>query len=148
MWSGSSTAKQFNVRGWFRSENEWTNSINQRPPKRNPNLVKNTEDPIFRTRLCNHFDVSKGTFCQMRKKKRCVFAHGPSELRVKKGKVGRWGKLVDSDGLNFNPRASGGEDTYGAAKTIENTRKQQGEWGKNHKKGTRPSPPKKFKPKS
>lgn len=147
VWWGSSTAKRVNVRGWYRSENEWAKPINQRPPKRNPNLVKNTEDPIFRTRLCNHFDASKGTFCQMRKKKRCVFAHGPAELRVKKGKIGRWGKLVDSDGLNFNPRASGGEDTYGAAKTIENTRKQQGEWGKN-KKGTKPSPSKKFKSKS
>jgi len=31
----------------------------------------------------------------MRKKNKCVFAHGPAELRVKEGKKNRWGKLVD-----------------------------------------------------
>ena len=53
------------------------------------------EDPKFRTRLCNHWDTSFGTFCPMKKKNKCVFAHGPAELRVKEGKKNRWGKLVD-----------------------------------------------------
>lgn len=64
----------------------------------------------------------------MRKKNRCVFAHGPVELRVKETKRHRWGKLVDENGDNRNPNHSGGEDTYGAARMIETTRKQEGKW--------------------
>ena len=93
----------------------------------------------------------------MRKKNKCIFAHGPIELRVKEGKRQRWGKLVNKHGLCANPKASGGEDTYGAARTIENTRKDQGQWkpadskqkkqvGKGGKqKGTKQSPKKKKK---
>jgi hypothetical protein len=47
---------------------------------------------------------------------------------VKEGKRHRWGTLVNKHGLSANPKASGGEDTYGAARTIENTRKEQGQW--------------------
>ena len=52
------------------------------------------------------------------------FAHGPVELRVKEGKYHRWGTLVNKHGV----LASGGEDTYGAARTIEKARKEQGQW--------------------
>jgi hypothetical protein len=86
------------------------------------------DDPKFRTRLCNHWDVSQGMFCPMRRKNKCVFAHGPVELRVKEGKRHRWGKLVDANGDNSNLNHSGGEDTYGAARSIEATRKEEGKW--------------------
>ena len=85
----------------------------------------------------------------MRKKNKCVFAHGPVELRVKEGKSKRWGTLVNKHGLCANPKASGGEDTYGAARSIENTRKEQGQWstkpgkGKTNNKGGKQTPKKK-----
>ena len=64
----------------------------------------------------------------MQKRNKCIFAHGPVELRVKEGKKSRWGKLVDANGNNSNPKHSGGEDTYGAARSIEATRKEEGKW--------------------
>lgn len=71
----------------------------------------------------------------MRKKSKCIFAHGPVELRVKEGKRGRWGKLLDKNGNNSNPWHSGGEDTYGAAKSIESVRKVEGKWKTNPANG-------------
>ena len=67
----------------------------------------------------------------MRRKKKCIFAHGPVELRVKESKRNRWGKLVDSEGNCSNPKASGGEDTYGAARSIEAMREKEGKWTPN-----------------
>jgi hypothetical protein len=64
----------------------------------------------------------------MLKKHKCIFAHSPAELRVKDGKRGRWGKLVDVHGNANNRFHSGGEDTYGAAKSIESARKEEGKW--------------------
>eukprot|EP00980_Cylindrotheca_fusiformis_P006153 scaffold1319_cov126-Cylindrotheca_fusiformis.AAC.42 len=128
VWEGSTAAKTFNCRGWSRSEYEWSNRIDPWFRKRDPNLKRAVDDPKFRTRLCNHWDTSLGTFCPMRKKNKCVFAHGPVELRVKEGKRNRWGKLVDKNGNNSNPWHSGGEDTYGAARSIENVRKVEGKW--------------------
>ena len=128
VWSGSNAAKDLNCRGWYRSDDEWTQRVDVKLRKRDTDLARCAEDPKFRTRLCNHFDVSLGTHCPMRKKSKCIFAHGPVELRVKEGKRHRWGTLVNKHGLSANPKASGGEDTYGAARTIENTRKEQGQW--------------------
>ena len=128
VWTGSNAAMDLNCRGWYRSDDEWTQRLDMKLRKRDTNLARCAEDPKFRTRLCNHFDVSLGTHCPMRKKSKCIFAHGPVELRVKEGKRHRWGTLVRKDGLSANPKASGGEDTYGAARTIENTRKEQGQW--------------------
>ena len=128
VWSGSNTAKELKCRGWYRSEDDWTQRLDAKLRKRDSNLAKCAEDPKFRTRLCNHWDVSKGTYCPMRKKNKCIFAHGPIELRVKEGKRHRWGTLVNKQGLCANAKASGGEDTYGAARNIENTRKEQGQW--------------------
>lgn len=128
IWSGSTAATTFNCRGWIRSDDEWMRRVDISLRKRDANLVRCAEDPKFRTRLCNHWDTSYGTVCPMRKKNRCVFAHGPVELRVKETKRHRWGKLVDENGDNRNPNHSGGEDTYGAARMIETTRKQEGKW--------------------
>jgi serine/threonine-protein kinase/endoribonuclease IRE1 len=133
IWEGSSAAKTFNCRGWIRSDDEWTRRADASLRKRDPNLVRCVDDPKFRTRLCNHWDESLGVFCSMRKKNKCIFAHGPAELRVKEAKKNRWGKLVDKQGNNSNPRHSGGEDTYGAARSIESVRKEEGKWNTNKK---------------
>jgi serine/threonine-protein kinase/endoribonuclease IRE1 len=138
IWEGSSAAKTFNCRGWIRSDDEWTRRADASLRKRDPNLVRCVDDPKFRTRLCNHWDVSLGVFCSMRKKNKCIFAHGPAELRVKEAKKNRWGKLVDKHGNNSNPRHSGGEDTYGAARSIETVRKEEGKWNTNNKKPAQP----------
>ena len=111
IWERSNAASSLGCRGWMRSEDEWTRRIDLKIKKRDPELIRCAQDPKYRTRLCNHWDVSKGTFCPMRKKNKCIFAHGPFELRVKEGKRNRWGKLVDKNGNNSNPLHSGGEDT-------------------------------------
>jgi len=128
IWQGSTAAKSLNCRGWARSDDEWIRRTDATLKKRNANVTRCAEDPKFRTRLCNHWDESMGTFCTMRRKNKCIFAHGPVELRVKEGKRNRWGKLVNKDGDNSNPNHSGGEDTYGAARSIENVRKEEGKW--------------------
>ena len=90
----------------------------------------NNPDPKFRTRICTNWLASKGTKCAMKDRGKCIFAHSPCELRVKEGKRMRWGKLVNKEsGLSNNPRASGGEDTYGAAMGVETMREQEGKWG-------------------
>lgn len=135
VWEGSTAAKLANCRGWYRSEDEWGRATDVvLKNKRDPTLVRCADDPKFRTRLCNHWDESMGTHCPMRKKNKCVFAHGPVELRVKEGKRHRWGTLVDEEGNNNNPFHSGGEDTYGAARSIENVRKEEGKWSTNKAK--------------
>eukprot|EP00977_Amphora_coffeiformis_P014906 scaffold4244_cov167-Amphora_coffeaeformis.AAC.19 len=144
VWECSAAAKTFQNRGWSRADEEWIRRTDATLLKPNSNLVRCAEDPKFRTRLCNHWDVSLGTFCPMRKKNKCVFAHGPVELRVKEGKRNRWGKLVDKNGDNKNPNHSGGEDTYGAARSIEVERRQEGKWNVNGTgKGKKNTPRKK-----
>ena len=144
IWECSAAAKTFQNRGWSRSDEEWIRRTDASLLKPNSNLVRCAEDPKFRTRLCNHWDVSLGTFCPMRKKNKCVFAHGPVELRVKEGKRNRWGKLVDKNGDNKNPKHSGGEDTYGAARSIESERRQEGKWNvSGTSKGKKSTPRKK-----
>eukprot|EP00546_Thalassionema_frauenfeldii_P005071 CAMPEP_0178910794 /NCGR_PEP_ID=MMETSP0786-20121207/9299_1 /TAXON_ID=186022 /ORGANISM="Thalassionema frauenfeldii, Strain CCMP 1798" /LENGTH=1341 /DNA_ID=CAMNT_0020583093 /DNA_START=34 /DNA_END=4060 /DNA_ORIENTATION=- len=128
IWEGSTAAKTFNCRGWYRGEDDFNRGLDANLKKHDSTLSRCSTDAKFRTRLCNHWDVNLGTFCPMRKKKKCIFAHGPVELRVKEGKKNRWGKLVDKNGNNSNPRHSGGEDTYGAARSIETMRKDEGKW--------------------
>jgi hypothetical protein len=111
IWEGSTTAKVYNCRGWTRSQDVWILGSDMAEKKRDINVTKFMEDPKFRTRLCNHWDTSQGVICPMRKKFKCVFAHGPVELRVKEGKRSRWGQLCDKNGNSSNPCHSGGEDT-------------------------------------
>jgi hypothetical protein len=134
IWFGSTAAKTFQCRGWYRCDDEWQHQSELITRRRDVNLVRCAEDPKYRTRLCNHWDTSLGTLCPMRKKNKCIFAHGPVELRVKEAKRNRWGKLVDDNGDCNNQNHSGGEDTYGAARSIETERKQEGKW--NTKVGT------------
>jgi hypothetical protein len=132
LWHSSSAATAFQCRGWNRSDDEWVRKGREIGNKRlDAMILRCAEDPKFRTRLCNHWDVSKGTFCPMRRKNKCIFAHSAVELRVKEAKRHRWGKLVDKDGNHKNVNASGGEDTVGAAKAIELERKQEGKWNTN-----------------
>jgi len=147
VWEGSNAAKTFNCRGWSRSQDEWSRHIEPFYKKRDPASKRCMEDQKFRTRLCNHWDISLGTFCPMKKKNKCVFAHGPAELRVKEGKKARWGKLVDKNGNNSNSWHSGGEDTYGAASSIEQVRKVEGKWNasKDKKKNNQGTSPRKKK---
>lgn len=128
IWEGSTASKTFKCRGWLRADDEWTRKVETSLMKVDSNLTRCATDAKFRTRLCNHWDSSLGTFCPMQKRNKCIFAHGPVELRVKEGKKTRWGKLVDANGNNSNPRHSGGEDTYGAARSIETIRKEEGKW--------------------
>jgi hypothetical protein len=137
VWFGSTAAKAFQCRGWNRSDDEWQRKSEIISRRRDINLLRCVEDPKFRTRLCNHWDTSLGTFCPMRKKNKCIFAHGPVELRVKEAKRSRWGKLVDQNGDCNNPNHSGGEDTYGAARSIESERKQEGKWKAKSTNGTK-----------
>jgi serine/threonine-protein kinase/endoribonuclease IRE1 len=111
--------------GWYSHEDDWISGVSKRLDQ---SLLRCLDDNKFRTRLCNHWDLSFGTVCPLRKKNKCIFAHGPIELRVKEGKRTRWGKLVDADGNCKNPNHSGGEDTYGAARSIESERKDEGKW--------------------
>lgn len=97
-------------------------------------------DGKFRTRFCQHWDASLGTFCPRRRQGKCDFAHGPFELRVKASRRARWGAAafsasadgwggrggVDERGDHPNPRASGGEDTVGAARSVEQLRIEDG----------------------
>ena len=110
LWENSAAASSYNCRGWMRSDEEWMFRY-MKTKKRPVHLTRCAEDNKFRTRLCNHWDESQGTYCSMRKKNKCDFAHGPIELRVKDGKRNRWGKLVDVNGNCANPLHSGGEDT-------------------------------------
>lgn len=136
IWEGSTSAKVFNCRGWLRGDDEWTRRVDATLKKLDSNMTRCATDAKFRTRLCNHWDVSLGTFCPMKKRNKCVFAHGPVELRVKEGKKNRWGRLVDKSGNNSNLQHSGGEDTFGAARSIETIRKEEGKWNtENAKKG-------------
>jgi len=152
VWEGSSAAKTFNCRGWNRSDDEWERAaIREGSKPRNKrdrlNLMRFVDDSKFRTRLCNEWINNGGTSCHFRRKNKCIFAHGPVELRVKEAKRNRWGKLVNENGDNSNPKHSGGEDTYGAAQSIETERKQEGKWNVNKTGGSKPKPKKSQLPK-
>jgi hypothetical protein len=150
IWHGSTAATTLNCRGWNRSDSEWVRRADFNLRKRDSNLLRCATDPKFRTRLCNHWDTSLGTFCPMQKKGKCVFAHSPIELRVKETKRKRWGRLVDANGDSNNPNHSGGEDTYGAARSIESERKQEGKWSTDRSTVTkgRPKNPLSFRKKA
>jgi hypothetical protein len=135
VWHGSAAAQSFGCRGWTRGDDEWEKRTEKVNARVRDTLTRCKDDAKFRTRLCNHWDTSFGTECPMRRKNKCIFAHGPVELRVKEGKRSRWGKLVDASGNASNANHSGGEDTYGAARAIETERKHEGKWNTSSKSG-------------
>ncbi|CAN0413241.1 unnamed protein product, partial [Hapterophycus canaliculatus] len=129
-------AKSMGCRGWWRHQDHWQRRLDvtkQRP--RGAHLNKALQDPKYRTRLCSHWENSKGTLCPMRRRGtgKCDFAHGGLELRVRANKRDRWGRhavasAASPDGVaGVNLDASGGEDTLGAARSIGRIRVENGE---------------------
>ena len=57
VWTGSSVAKEYNCRGWIRSEDEWIQRVDAKLRKRDSNLARCADDPKFRTRLCVSSEV-------------------------------------------------------------------------------------------
>jgi len=119
---------------WWRNSSDWvegaginaSSGISKKP--RASHLTKSATDLKYRTRLCSHWEMNMGMGggCPMRKKGKCIFAHGPLELRVKESRRDKWGKenaptarSVTSayDALNIL-RYSGGEDVLGAARLL------------------------------
>ncbi|CAM9998888.1 unnamed protein product, partial [Ectocarpus sp. 12 AP-2014] len=138
VWNESGMAKSMGCRGWWRHQDHWQRRLDvtkQRP--RGAHLNKALQDPKYRTRLCSHWENSKGMLCPMRRRGagKCDFAHGGLELRVRANKRDRWGRHVGGSnpldggggGLNVNLDASGGEDTLGAARSIGRIRVENGE---------------------
>ena len=63
----------------------------------------------------------------MKKKGKCDFAHGPLELRIKENRRNRWGRQrQDVEDGPLSLRLSGGEDSLGAARSIERVRQEEG----------------------
>lgn len=81
---------------WLRNQSQSTSTSTQNttigastavlatppPPTVHPRLLKATTDPRYRTRMCTHWENSKGVYCPLRKKGKCDFAHGVIELRI------------------------------------------------------------------
>ena len=129
VWRGSALAEACGShRGWMRDDVWW---VNGRAPVRSKgrpaHLTRSSTDFRYRSRLCTHWELHRGTTCPMRKKGKCDFAHGPLELRVKDNRRERWGhararELHEGDELRY----SGGEDVLGAARSIERVRVKEG----------------------
>ncbi|KAI2501455.1 Ribonuclease 2-5A [Fragilaria crotonensis] len=111
IWDGSTAAKTFKSRGWLRADDEWIRRGDSNLKKLDGNLARCADDSKFRTRLCNHWDKSLGTFCPMQNEI-SVFCARSGRVTCQRRQKSRWGKLVDANGNNSNPKHSGGEDTY------------------------------------
>mmetsp|Transcript_10514 Transcript_10514/g.9431 ORF Transcript_10514/g.9431 Transcript_10514/m.9431 type:complete len:265 (+) Transcript_10514:1032-1826(+) len=131
IWFGSQIADKFNNQGWYRDRTSWIHGIkfnhtsNKNNQKSRPiHLTKASNDFRYRSRLCNHWETTRGTICPMRKKGKCDFAHGPLELRIKDTRRDRWGKPPQPDSSTISPimllRLSGGEDVLGVARQLNN----------------------------
>lgn len=128
IWCGSNRAAEEQSRGWWRGDSTWASSFVHMQCRNKPrpgHLVKSSTDPKYRSRLCTHWELTNGTACPMRKKGKCVFAHGPLELRIKESRKDRWGGRSSIDNNN-DLRSSGGEDVLGAARSIEKIRVIEG----------------------
>lgn len=129
VWCGSSLAASHGVRGWWKSSAFWETSFVSMHFKSKPrpsHLTKSSSDPKYRSRLCTHWEQSSGTGCPMRKKGKCIFAHGPLELRIKESRKDKWGTRAAADSIFVDNRSSGGEDVLGAARAIEKIRVIEG----------------------
>jgi hypothetical protein len=137
VFAGSSLAASSNSRGWWRPAEHWAKRGEAGKPRpRPPHLTRMLTDARYRTRLCQHYELScvpgaaeggeggaEGPpTCAMRRKNKCDFAHGPMELRVKEGRRGRWGREVEAPGAAPSLWLSGGEDVLGLARRAEKGR--------------------------
>lgn len=158
VWQGSALASALggSARGWWRAADDWEQGfspssatggggVGANRKARPSHLTKNATDMKYRTRLCTHWEMTGGASCPMRKKGKCIFAHGPLELRVKETRRDRWGKTQASgSGTNAGPgigsqeslRFSGGEDVLGAARSIEKMRAAEGSAGSYERNGS------------
>ena len=122
IWCGSPLAHSCRVRGWWREAS--ANPIKS-SKVRPAHILKSAADTRYRSRLCSHWEATQGSTCPMRRKGKCIFAHGPVELRVKESRRNKWGlrgapsKEADA---KESLRLSGGEDVLGAARFIEKIR--------------------------
>lgn len=129
---GSMLEASLGCEGWWRNSSDWVEGVGinassgiiKKP--RASHLTKSATDLKYRTRLCSHWEMNMGGGCPMRKKGKCIFAHGPLELRVKESRRDKWGKenattsrsvSTANDALNAS-RYSGGEDVLGAARQL------------------------------
>jgi serine/threonine protein kinase len=126
VWQNSQLEYSLQCKGWWREEEDWVDDkANAQPKKyyhnsaanRPAHLTRSSTDLKFRTRLCSHWESTGGAGCPMRKKGKCIFAHGPLELRVKENRRDRWAlKLHQTDvGSPTSPvslSVSGGEGVY------------------------------------
>ena len=84
----------------------------------------------------------------MRKKGKCIFAHGPLELRVKESRRGKWPlksvfpaqNSYNGEEIPVDLRSSGGEDLLGAARSIEKIRAAEGSVSDFEKSSNKKSP--------
>jgi hypothetical protein len=109
VWHNSSLAQSYQCAGWWRDDQVWTSGVSR---KRAQHFDKSLQDPRYRTQLCSHWVKSSaacagsgggmgvagvGPSCPMRNKGKCIFAHGPVELRLKELRKDRNKKLLLPD---------------------------------------------------
>ncbi len=120
VWQGSALSNTLQCGGWWRSAADWVAGPDTTAKKnRASHLTKSAADPKYRISLCSHWEETNATVCPMRKKGKCVFAHGPLELRVKEARRGKWNGGSSS---TTELAASGGEDVLGAARNVSRVR--------------------------
>lgn len=92
VWQGSAIYNKYKCRGWWRDASEWTDLPSYSSSTKNIKKCRSIHhtralsDKKYRTKLCSHWEMSGGESCPMRKKGKCIFAHGLMELRLKEGK--------------------------------------------------------------
>jgi hypothetical protein len=96
MWHKSQIANSYQCSGWWRDEQSWTTSVSKKRP---PHYDKAVAEPRYRTQLCSHWVNSGGSNCPMRSKGKCIFAHGPTELRLKECRKDKYNKILFPDAL-------------------------------------------------
>jgi serine/threonine protein kinase len=140
VWNDSSLQSTLHCKGWSRGKDDWVNNNRgAKGPARKAkasHLVKSATDMKYRTRLCTHWESTFGSHCPMKKKGKCIFAHGPLELRVQGNKKEKWGKnnnqQQQQQQQNMTPeeflRVSGGEDILYGARSIEKIRNVEGSY--------------------
>lgn len=137
IWHGSSLHSSIKGNGWWRDAASWASTMDRTvggssKKGKASHLLKAAADCKYRTRLCSHWEATSGTACPMRKKGKCIFAHGPAELRTTEKRRDRWGRVpssVDQQQQPTDMRSSGGEDVLGGARSIEKVRAVEGSIG-------------------
>ena len=91
--SSSSPSSEGSPRSWWLDAHAWilqSNSCDTSKSPRPNHLTRNATDLKYRSRLCSHWESTRGNSCPMKKKGKCDFAHGPLELRVRETRLKEW----------------------------------------------------------